>query len=119
MYYLNRIKWGVIALALGLALWCTYYFTVRTNTLIKQDQASQLFELASTAIADQNDEEAVKLLHQVIELDPGMAIAYYQRGVAYFRLGNDNQSFSDVATASRLGFALADQWLEEHRTSSP
>ena len=119
MYYLNRVKWAVVLLALGLALWCTFYFTAKTKQLMKQDEANTLFELAAAAYENQSYQEAVHLLNQAINIDTTNAQAYYQRALAHSRLDDYPNCYHDMVASSRLGFNLATNWLNEHDHPHP
>ena len=41
--------------------------------------------------------------HNVIELKPDLAEAYYNRGLMYLRMGNKNMGVADLSKAGELG----------------
>lgn len=48
---------------------------------------------------------------KVIELNPKDANAYFNRGIAYQKLGSDNNMKQDAKIAARLGYKEAQDFL--------
>ena len=56
-------------------------------------------------------QQAIKDYDKAIELNPQDAIAYFNRGIAYGKLGNYQQAIKDFKTAARLGNEKAQDYL--------
>jgi len=53
----------------------------------------------------------VDTLTRAIEMNPDDAKAYYNRGIAYKRLGNDEKASADKKKAIKLDPKTAIEWL--------
>ncbi|MDR0746687.1 MAG: tetratricopeptide repeat protein [Helicobacteraceae bacterium] len=80
---------GVLAL-IGIAVWLWVVDIQAINKIL--DRA----EIASNS---ENYQEVVSLYSQAIKLDPKYALAYYNRGVAYYYLGEYNKAIADYTQA--------------------
>lgn len=60
-----------------------------------------------------NRTQAIKDYDKAIELDPQDAMAYYDRGLTYNKLGNYQQAIADVKIAARLRLKEAQDLLKK------
>ena len=56
-------------------------------------------------------QEAVNSFSRVIELDPKNGVAYYQRGLTHYKLGDKKQAMNDLKSAARLGYKKSIEFL--------
>jgi tetratricopeptide (TPR) repeat protein len=49
---------------------------------------------------------------RAIELDPALAVAYFNRGLAYMKMGYVERAMEDQKTAARLGWTAAQDFLK-------
>lgn len=72
--------------------------TIRTPKLISIIRGSAYQSVLDYVLAVLNFDEA-------IDLDPQYALAYYNRGISYYNIGNRNQAISDLVRALELGLS--------------
>ena len=64
--------------------------------------AYQKYEEARKFLDKNDNEEAIKLFNEAIELNPNYSEAYYDRGLAYFDLGQKERTIQDYSKAIEL-----------------
>ena len=67
------------------------------------------FYRASAHFARAEFEQGIADFSRVIELDPGEAAAYYNRGLSYQELGDADKAEADFAKAKELGYEPDDE----------
>lgn len=65
-------------------------------------KTKKLFDAGVAAYITYNFRKSVRLLSQVIKLDPQFTLAYVSRGAAHLRLGKLNEAIADFSTAIKL-----------------
>jgi tetratricopeptide (TPR) repeat protein len=64
-----------------------------------------------------NYQQAINDLNKAIEINPKLAIAYYNRAISYSSLGNIDKTIEDYKIAASLGLEPAQVWLREQDIS--
>jgi superkiller protein 3 len=61
-----------------------------------------------------NYSKAITWYQKAIEIDPNLALAYFNMGYAYDNQGNHSQKITCFQKAARLGYTGAQKWLNKN-----
>ena len=70
--------------------------------MTKDYKTKKLFDAGIAAYITYNFHKSVRLLSQVIKLDPNFALAYVSRGAAHLKLGKFDEAIADFSAAIEL-----------------
>jgi tetratricopeptide (TPR) repeat protein len=70
--------------------------------MVKKFKTKKLFDAGVAAYIMYNFRKSVRLLSQVIKLDPKFALAYVSRGAAHLKLNKLNKAIADFSAAIEL-----------------
>jgi tetratricopeptide (TPR) repeat protein len=90
---------------------CGYEFKALSRTPAHSTIALDRVEKGKELYRTGNYQEAVNVLTSAIELKPDYAIAYYNRAIVYYKLGDRKQAENDLKEASYLGHKKAKELL--------
>ncbi len=90
---------------------CGYEFKSIPKTPTHGTVALDRVEKGKALFVAGNYEEAVKVFDSAIDLKPNYAIAYYNRAIAYNKMGNHKQAEADLKEACYLGHKKAQELL--------
>ena len=60
-------------------------------------------------------QKAIQAFNQAIDNQIKFAEAYFERGVCFYKLGNNRQATDDLAAAAMLGCKAAEFWSKHDR----
>ena len=82
-------------------------------------EAEAYFNRGNTYLATGQYDQAIADYTKALELNPQDALAYNNRGLAYFYLkGEYDKAWEDVSKAQELGFQINPKFLEDLRKAS-
>lgn len=90
---------------------CGYEFKALSRTPAHSTIALDRVEKGKELYRTGDYQEAANVLTSAIELKPDYAIAYYNRAIVYYRLGDRKQAENDLKEASYLGHKKARELL--------
>lgn len=103
----GRVKWLFVIVGSGIVGFCMLWLGWSLIQILTRPTVNQA---AITAYANgfglayqYRNEEAITNFTEAIQADPSYAKAYYQRGMAYYQLGDFNKSISEMEQARSLG----------------
>ena len=79
-------------------------------TTEEKEKVQKLLQSANSWSAKGNYDQAIKDYSEAIRLDPGLAPAWNNRGLAYDNKGDYDQAIKDFSEALRLDPGLANAW---------
>jgi len=84
---------------------------------VSSENASDIVKKGRTLYGSGNYQAAIDSFSKAIDLDPGYGTAYYNRGVAYYKLSNFLEAGKDFIAAAKLGHAKAQNVLKSEGVS--
>jgi len=102
-----------VMLKAGICRHCGYEFKTVSKTPMHNTIALDRVEKGKKLYRSGNYQEALELFSSAIELKPNYAIAYYNRAIVHYKLGDIEQTEKDLKEASYLGHKKAQEFLDK------
>lgn len=92
---------------------CGHEFKTASEKSDGKTIARTQVEIGKKLYRSGNYQESIEAFTRAIQSNPEYAIAYYDRGIVYYKIGSDELAKNDLKEALRLGYKKAEQLLKK------
>lgn len=103
----GRVRWLFVIVGSGIVGFCMLWmgwslYQITTRPSVNHTAIEAYAEGIGLAYQFRNDEAIAKFSESIVQ-NPGYAKAYYQRGMAYYALGDTDKAIVEIEEARRIG----------------